>query len=307
MTPSSARAGTSKCSTVVSCLLIGMVAFGAWHNSFRGPFILDDVPAIVENATIHRLWPPSTVLSPPRDGETVGGHPLVNLSFAVNWAVSGERVWSYHVLNLAIHLGAALALFAVVRRTLRASCVGDRLRGSATPVACTLAALWVLHPLQTATVTYVAQRAEALAGFCLLLTLYASIRGAAPTASRGWHLLGVSACLAGMAAKEVMVVAPVLVWLHDAIFLSAAWREPLARRRHFHLALAATWLLLGWLLWSSGNRGATAGLGLGISPWHYLLTQCRAVILYVQLTVWPAPLVFDYGSPVVGALAEVWP
>ena len=43
---------------------------------------------------------------------------MLNLSFAFNYAVSGADVWSYHVLNLAIHLAAGLTLFGIVRRTL---------------------------------------------------------------------------------------------------------------------------------------------------------------------------------------------
>ena len=41
------------------------------------------------------------------------------------------------------------------------------------------------------------------------------------------------------------------------------------------------------------------GFGLGVSSWDYLLTQCRAIAIYLKLSVWPHPLVIDYGTDLV--------
>ena len=41
-----------------------------------------------------------------------------NFSLAINYAVSGLHVWSYHAANLGIHILTALLLFSIVRRTL---------------------------------------------------------------------------------------------------------------------------------------------------------------------------------------------
>ena len=62
------------------------------------------------NPTLEKLWPLSAPLAPPRGALTVSGRPLLNLSFAVNQAISGTAPWSYHLLNLLIHAGGALAL-----------------------------------------------------------------------------------------------------------------------------------------------------------------------------------------------------
>ena len=164
---------SSRAGIFVAAALLIVAALAAWANSFRGPFIFDDLPAIVENTTIRTLALPDA-LAPPHTGQPANGRPLVNFSFALNWAVGGADVRGYHVLNLAIHALAALALFGVVRRTLRSRPLAAKFAADATPLAFALAALWMLHPLQTESVTYIAQRAESLAGLCLLLTLYAS-------------------------------------------------------------------------------------------------------------------------------------
>jgi hypothetical protein len=87
-------------------------------NSFSGPFAFDDVDSIIGNPTIRQLQPIGRVLSPPRNGETVSGRPLLNLSLALNYALGGTVVWGYHAANLAIHVLNALLLWGILRRTL---------------------------------------------------------------------------------------------------------------------------------------------------------------------------------------------
>jgi hypothetical protein len=87
--------------------LIVLAGLAAYSNSFSGPFIFDDIPAIVENPTIRSLRPIRRVLCPPSGGVAVEGRPVVNLSLAVNYALGGTNVWGYHVFNLAVHLLAA--------------------------------------------------------------------------------------------------------------------------------------------------------------------------------------------------------
>ncbi len=90
-------------------LLIVAACFIAYHNSFRCPFIFDDVYALVDSSRIRHL---GMALS-----KTV--RPLVDGTFALNYAWGGLEVWGFHFVNVAIHTLAALALYGVVRRTLR--------------------------------------------------------------------------------------------------------------------------------------------------------------------------------------------
>jgi tetratricopeptide (TPR) repeat protein len=109
-----------------------------------------------------------------------------------------------------------------------------------------------------------------------------------------------------MGSKEVMATAPVMVFLYDRTFVSGSFREAWRRHRRFYPVLAATWLLLAFIVVrGGGSRGAAAGFGFGISSWAYALTQCRAVVMYLKLAVWPHPLVADYGTEVVKHPGEV--
>jgi tetratricopeptide (TPR) repeat protein len=306
----------------------GLVALvlAAYANSFQGAFVLDDIPAIIQNPSIRRLWPIGDVLFPTLgdQGVTTSGRPLINLSLALNYAVTGESVAGFHAVNVAIHALAALLLFGIVRRTLLQPRLAEPLGGGALPLAVSVAALWALHPIQTAAVTYIVQRAESLAGLFYLLTLYGFVRATgsdgsgvpgAPTAVTDrrytprkplWLGVSVAACLAGMASKEVVATAPLMVLLYDRTFVAgsfgAAWRA----RRGYYLALWATWLALAALVAGTAGRGGTAGFGAAVTLWEYALTQCGAIVQYLRLVLWPHPLVFDYGVATAGGLAEVW-
>jgi len=304
-----------------------VAALAAYHHGLSGAFNFDDIGSITDNPTIRHLWPPGPVLWPPARVPT-GGRPVINLSFAVNYALGGMNVWGYHVVNLLVHILAGLTLFGIMRRTLarwsglsptRSFGWADKRVGD-NPLhlilAFFVALIWTLHPLQTEAVTYVSERAESLMGLFYLLTLYGFIRYAdesesekrkaesgnaepdqrskfSPSAFR-FPLFSIAACFLGMATKEVMVSAPVIVLLYDRTFVSGTFAEAWRRRRGYYLGLAGSWLLLIFLLKGVGARGV--GFDQGAAWWIYALTECRVVLRYLGLAVWPHPLIFDYGS-----------
>jgi tetratricopeptide (TPR) repeat protein len=274
--------------------ILTVAAVGAYANSLGGVFLFDDVGAIVENPTIRSLW---TALFPPGVGLTVDGRPLLNLTFALNYAWGGLDVVGYHLVNITLHLASALVLFGLVRRTLQRPALAQQFGTRSPWLALVIALVWLVHPLQTESVTYVVQRAESLAGLWFLLTLYCVLRSAADSHRRFWTVAAVVSSGLGMGSKEIVVVAPLLVLLYDRAFLAGSYREALRVRWRLYAGLAATWLILAGLMLQAGTRGGTAGFGR-ISVWHYALTQAEVICLYLRLCFWPAPLVLDYGIDV---------
>jgi len=325
----------------VAVLVVAGAALLAYHNSFRVPFVLDDDLAIGANPSLRSLatawWPPDNLTGLP-----ISGRPVVNFSLGLNYAISGSGVWSYHVVNLLIHLACGALLFGVVRRTFLLPALAARFGRRAFELALLTALLWTLHPLQTESVTYISQRAESLVGFFYLLTLYCFVRAAgnvgknsAPFTTRAprhkddldrarasfvppcrcdsnrketfWSVLTVFSCVAGMATKEVMASAPLFVLLYDRALAAGSFRAAWRERRGLYAGLAASWLLLLFVVvHEHGARGASAGFGLGVSAWSYLLTQCEAIVLYLKLSFWPHPLVLDYGTALARSVADVW-
>jgi len=276
----------------------------AYWGTLAVPFVFDDQAWITSNPSIQHLRSIAAILSPPA-GSGVGGRPVLSLSLAANYALSGHAPWGYHLANLAIHCLAALTLFGIVRRTLAYSAATFLPGRDRILPAFAVALLWALHPLQTEAVTYVSQRAESLMGLFYLLTLYCFIRGAQSAHARGWHVLSVLSCLLGMATKEVMVTAPLIVLAYDRTFVAGGARAALRLRWRVYLGYALTWLMLGFLMTGLRERGV--GYGLGYSWWSYALTECWVISHYILLALWPHPLVFDYGRDIVSSVRATLP
>jgi Tfp pilus assembly protein PilF len=215
---------------------------------------------------------------------------VLNLTFALNQAVSGNEVWSYHAVNLLIHLAAGGFLFGILRRTLLRRGVT-----SAVPAWVTTA-LWLLHPLQTESVTYIVQRAESLMGLFYLGAFYCFVRAIESSRQDGWSFLTVVLSLLGMATKETMVTLPCLLLLYDRTFGAGSFAAALKQRPWFYAGLAFTWAMLAYLMIGTHSRGGSAGFAASAGKLEYALTQIYAVVHYLRLTVFPVPLVFDYGS-----------
>jgi tetratricopeptide (TPR) repeat protein len=287
-------------------LAIGTVAI--YGRTLDVPLLLDDNGSIENNLSIRQLWPLGPIFSPPV-GAGVAGRPLLNLSYAMNYAAGGTAVAGYHLVNILIHVLAGLTLFALARRTLRSPILIKRFGPASTGLALAIGAIWAWHPVLTESVTYLSQRAESLMGLFYLLTLYCFVRGAdgdPKKSSRIWFTLSVLACLAGVGTKEIIVTAPLVVFLFDRTFVSGGFSN--AWRRHWpvHMALAATWLPLGLLMAGLQARGAGFGQG-GVAWWAYGLVECRVVVKYILLLFRPNPLVFDYGMYAGTSLSAVWP
>ncbi len=284
--------------------VIVFAGFLTYWNSLSGPFILDDQSTIVDNRQIREWWRLSAVLNPERDS-AVAGRPLVNLSFAVNYAVGGLSVGGYHVGNIAIHVVCALLVFGLVRRTLELPSLRTRFP-DAPALALAVSLLWVVHPLNSEVVNYLTQRTESMMAMFYLATLYGAVRALGAERSSPWRFAAVLSCGLGMMCKESMVTAPLMVALYDRAYVFDSWKQALRRRRRFYLSLFATWLVLAAMM-SSGPRAAVAGFSSGVSPWTYLLNQTVIISHYLRLAVWPRSLVVFYGWPVPLTLGDVVP
>ncbi|PWT86692.1 MAG: hypothetical protein C5B57_00595 [Blastocatellia bacterium] len=294
-------AESSRNSTWWAILIVvaGVVAYG---NTLSVPFMLDDQLTILENPSI-RSW--GSVLSPERE-LPVAGRPLVNVSFAINYAIGGLTEPGYHIVNISLHIISALLVFGIVRRALQGFDPSDVLALLSTPLAFATSLLWELHPLNTEAVNYLTQRTELMMALFYLLTLYASIRAARPPKRTLWQWIACGSCAAGMACKESMVTAPVMIVLYDAVFVFGSIKGAFKARWRFYAALAASWVLLAALNWS-GPRVHSAGFSTEVHPWTYLLNQTVMITHYLRRAVWPLSLVFDYGWPAPLTLREVLP
>ncbi len=234
---------------------------------------------------------------------------MVSWTLAANYAWGGLEPVGYHAVNLLVHLAAGLLLYGLVRRTLRLP-PAPRPPAEAAWLAAAAALLWVVHPLQTESVTYVIQRAESLAGLWSLAALYAVLRGASAARPAPWYAAAVGACWLGLASKEIVAVVPLVVLLYDRVFLAGSAAEALRRRWVVYAGFALGLVGLGVVLAGTLVPGERAAAGFGMpyrTAGQYLASQPGVVLHYLGLALWPAPLCADYWWPVASGIGDVAP
>jgi tetratricopeptide (TPR) repeat protein len=251
--------------------LILLCGLGVFATALDNGFHYDDGHSIADNphlrslANLPRFFvDPGTFSAMP---EARMYRPLLLATYALNYAVGGQEVWGYHLVNLSLHLANAWLVWLL----------GCRLAGRGAWLACLL---FLLHPVAGEPVNYLSSRSALLAAFFCLLGMGWVVRGASVQAGR-WPHLWVALCFAGgLASKEIAFTFP----LAAALYL---WL--LAPRRAWSL-LAAPGALA--LLYLAGTR-AILGKALGepvrplVSHWA---TQVKAAVFYLWTLVEPVRL-----------------
>jgi len=290
----------------IALLLLGAIGVAIYHNSFAAPLVFDGESHILRNPAVRQVWP---WLSSWRADHADGGNrPVGFLTFALNHAWGGYNVRGYHAVNLLIHLAAAWLLFDIARRTLSGSRVAfDGL--AAWGMALAIALVWMAHPLQTSSVTYVYQRLEALMGLFYLATLWCFVKALRSPRRGWWFAASVACCALGMATKEVMVTAPVIVLWYDRVFAARSWRELFRERGKYYLALAGSWAVLAWLMLTNGDEYSASGVLVvdRVTPLGYASSEPAVILHYLRLAFWPDQLCLDYGWPVATEPAQIVP
>lgn len=263
-------------------VLAALVAGGmlAYANSFTAPFLFDGDP-LVRNLQILRWDAPARWIA-------LRPRFIGYLTFDLNHTLHGAHVQGYHAVNLAIHVAAAACLYAITKRF------------ASVPVAACAAAVFLLHPMQTQSVTYIYQRFEALMGMFLLAGLLCLVRAADVRRPAPWLVGGFACFVLSTCSKEVGVVAPLLYLWFDRVFLAGSWRELWARRKFFYLATVGSLGVGGVLVYFLREHYASGGLlcpdRVGVV--EYALTQPGVILHYLRQFLLPLDLCVDEAWPV---------
>jgi tetratricopeptide (TPR) repeat protein len=195
-----------------------------------------------------------------------------------------------------VHWAAAYTLFGIVARVFRATRSVD-VNAKADNLAFVVALLWMVHPLQTESVTYLIQRSESLAGLFCLLTLYCFLRSLKSGTPSAWRVISVLSCLFGLATKPVAAVAPLLVLLYDTTFVAGSFSRAVQLRWKYYASLLISLASLPVILAGApADWSTSAGFGMvAMPPLKYALAQSGVILHYLRLAFWPEGLCLDYG------------
>lgn len=287
----------------LACFAAFVLAFQIYSPSLRGEFVFDDLFLAYTN-------PHAATLSLAR---WCGLRPVLGLSFWSTFQLAGLNPFLYHAINVLLHTLSAILLFLIVRKLLElAGTMGTRgqiLAGFA-------ATIFLVHPVQTEAVAYIAGRSENLsvffifAAFCLFLYRRSSqIRW-----PESIGILVLFACASG--TKEHALALPAVFLLTDYFFSPGFTLSGIRANWRLYIPTIFVAAAAGLFVWSYISRDGMIGFHLrGLTWYQYFFTECRAFFSYIGLFLAPIGLnvdhqfdeslnLFDHGAVIaVGAIA----
>jgi hypothetical protein len=290
---------------VAAGLIIG-VALVAYSNTFSAPFHFDDRPNILENPDVQ-----IKVLTWDRVEQLIKNTYKVSIrvfsyfTLALNYYLGGVNVFGYHLVNFIIHVASGIFLYWFLMLTFNLPHLKEKYGGISYRVALFGSLIFIAHPIQTQSVTYIVQRMASMAGMFYLLTMVLYIKGRLVSGRVKYvYFLGMGlSYLLGVFSKENVAILPLFVALYEFYFFQ---NLDLGYRGKKVLFLLGAILLglgaFGFILW--GKRY----IDLTIEGYQYytftlserVLTQFRVVLYYLTLLIYPHPsrLNLDYDFPI---------
>lgn len=281
---------------ILVALVLAASALLLYGHTLNVPFYLDDYGAIGEKYLLRDLFETFKRACSQRG--------LTNLSFALNYRVSGWSLPMLHLTNISLHVGCAWLVWLFLRKFFS---------GQGLPLFGSL--FFLSHPLQTQAVTYLVQRSTLLATFFFLVAFLSHLRARAALDS-GYgrtspyylrpYLGAIAAGICAVLSKENAAILPLVLIVYDRFFPLSVIRS---RRQAFldYLPYFVVPLLLAFAVFlrliASGEMTSQSTGLISLahnSPGNYLMTQFSVLWVYLRLLLLPFGQALEHNYPVVG-------
>ncbi len=276
-------------------LLFGgaLLTFLLYLPSLRAPFILDDLPKIIDNPEIRSLsqFKKSLDHSYPRiqraSNHNDPSRPLTYFTYFLNYQLRGLKPGTYHLFNVLLHIATTILLFFLIRKI---SSSVFKIPSETIPLL--VAILFALHPVQASTVSYIFRRSDLLYAFFYLVSFY-SFLPAVEKKSKLFLIFSLTSFIFSLLSKQSAITLPLILIIFDFIFLSNRNLIELKERLNLHKPFWIILLLyLGWRYFYLGGLGDLEALDR-IKTSLYILNQPYILMKYIQILIVPKSLCLD--------------
>lgn len=228
--------------------------------------------------------------------------PVAYFTFRFNYLIGGFNPVGYQVVNITIHISNAIMLYELLRCIIRQRVNSPESINNQINIPFFAALLFLVHPLQTESVTLVIQRFTSLGTFFYLaaMLLYLKSKVVENVLPKRWlYISSIMALILGLFTKEIVITLPVALVMVDLILLRRPWRRTLLLLSP-HLACMS--LIPIRLLFIADkvkeyNIDTTMIVGGAYTRYEYAVTQLRVVLSYIRLFILPYNQNIDHDYP----------
>ena len=217
----------NKLNILIGASAVFFIAFFVHAQSLNYGFTFDEQLLIVDNASSHGLENAADALTHkfwPGEAKGIYYRPVIIISYALGYEIAGTSPWVHHLISILSHAGACVMVFFFGLYFLK--------REGAAFLA---AAIFAVHPVHAENVFWVPGRTDVLAAFFVLSSFLLLMKGRDTTGLKSLiaKVLYIPVYLLAVGSKEIAIVLPAMVILHDLIF----FRKNAAKYIFDHLTL----------------------------------------------------------------------
>lgn len=278
--------------TVLVCVLYGSTLFHSFHY--------DDIPSILEKPWIRGLDKIPDLLT------QWNIRPVLVFSFNINHAISGFNVWSYHVVNILLHLGVVFLVYRLAFQILKfLERCGKKPPALWSPIPYLAAVIFAVHPLATQSVTYISSRSSLLATLFYLATIILFFKAFDATRKKEgepyrWTFIAAGLCLLlGALSKEIIVSIPAILFLYHYYFYSGETFRKWITCAYAPILLVGMPIVI-FIVWRVFSQGGILPTGeTYLSGATYFLTQSFVIPFeYFWKMLFPINQSIDVNFPI---------
>jgi protein O-mannosyl-transferase len=277
-------------SPLVVLLLLFVIGEITYFNAIPGGFIWDEYGLILNNEAVRNFDFWHFFVSSPNNMADGLYRPLLSIVNSITFQIFGFNAWGYHILPILLHILNSYLIFRIFTRVLKFKNTPSFLG----------ALIYLVHPLQTESVAYIAGLPEPMGTLWVLLgmILFTDAIHLKKGSAKIWKSIGaISMFVLALLSKESMIVMAGLVVLFT-IYLWPQLKKP-TRKSALYLSgvfagMAALYLFLkfSFLYFSEeilmGYEGA-----YNDHMWVRLVTFCHSMWEYTVLMLYPIHLYFE--------------
>lgn len=269
-------------------LLIVVVAFAVYCNTFRNPFVYDD-RILIEN---------NRALDDPRNlkdlfndryflisGER-SWRPAATALFFIEAAIGGRKPLVFRIASVLLHTANGILVFLILF-----ALTGRR------PLSVFSALLFLLHPMQTEAVNGISFVEDPLAAFFFFAAFYFWLKSAAGRRSAVFYILSLVFFLLSVFSKENAALLPFVIMLAEWVFRRGESSERPARLNVYSLAgyfaVVFVFFIARFIVMVNPVPGAAAGYPGG-DPIHAVPIMASAFLRYIKLFFFPFGLSLEH-------------
>jgi tetratricopeptide (TPR) repeat protein len=280
-------------------ILVGLFVFAfvlleIYRPALSGPFLFDDVylPFMVPNFAQNplRAW-------------VVGVRPTLQVTYWLNYRLFGLDAYYFHLVNLVLHATAGYFVWLVARKLL--SYV--YLEGTALTIYSVFAtAVFLLHPLQSESVGYVASRSEVVSGLFFLIAWTAFLYRQEIAIRFSEAVLVLIFFVLAVTSKEHTAVLPAVLLLTDYFFNPGFTLDGIKKNWRIYAPIIGGAVLGVVVIFKVVlGRSTSAGFGMkDLTPLDYLFTQFRSIVVYLRLFFVPIGQNIDYDQAISHSIGD---